>query len=169
MTAEKQSRQLDKCLRRDCAGALPRADFSSAISASTLQNDWSEPQAKWGDLEKYSTLGLCIADNILLLLSWEHHYDLHSAWLCSPLLRHDLKLCSGINSLKLFLNHHRPKNNHSRTGGPVRVRQGGSWKTERLENAKDYTCLLYLSCFWASTGLKILFRENYQPCWLILT
>lgn len=80
--------------------------------------------------------------------------------LYSPLLSHDLKLYSGINSLKFFPNHHRPKNNHSFTRGKAT----GSWMIHMAQSLIG-TCQDY---YEVSMGLKILWHENHQPGWLIL-
>lgn len=83
------------------------------------------------------------------------------------IVRHDLKLRSGINSLKLLLNNHRAK--HSSTGSAVPVWRGGSWVTQMIQSVTGPFNVPWMvhfcgQCCWD----RPLWHENHRVGWHIL-
>lgn len=152
MTAEKQSRQLDKCLRQDCfAGAVPRANLSLAVSASTVQNNWSGPwqrEVKWKSKAYLPHVLQAVCSFAILRGPLAHTFSMTVLW-CSR-LSHDLELRSGINRQKLSLN--RRKGGKKNVAKPLALWWGrilnGSDDPSRRADDGDYSFFKLLFFSW---------------------
>lgn len=132
MTAEKQSRQLDKCLRHDglplqCPEQIFPRIYQRLPHRMTDQN-CGQIEVKWK-----SKAPICCFATLRVPLVHTFSMTVLYPSLLSCDLKPWFKVWSGINSLKLFLNHHRLENNYSLTRSSFGVWLGGSWMTQMTQ------------------------------------
>lgn len=159
MTAEKQSRQLDKYLRQDClplqCPKLISSQLYRCLPHRMTDQSFGQIEVKWKSKALLAHVQHPMCSFATLRVPLVHTFSMTVLYpsLLSRDLKAWLKVWSGINSMKLFLNHHRPENNHSLTRGSFGVWMGGFWMTQTTQSStvhlEHVAFLCYLSCIQA--------------------